>query len=94
MPDLSRGAKPRERHAWCRVKVHVYVCTKCGCGRVNEDMGRGHWRTRFYKPDGTAEDYVTPLCVIGPKTAAALRKYESAIAVGGLPKETTDDRLG
>jgi len=58
---------------------------------VNEDMGRGSWRTRFYTPDGRAEDYFTPPCRPGPRTAAALAKYESAIAVGGLPKEKGDD---
>lgn len=75
------------RHSWCRVKVHVYICTKCGGGKVNEEPQPGRWQTRFYMPNGRASIGATPPCEAGPRTAAWLRKYESAIAVGGLPKE-------
>lgn len=79
-----------ERHRWCRIRVHVYIYTVCGCGRVNEEH-RGRWLVTFHAPDGRAvEGGPTPPCRIGRHTAAYLAKYESAIAVGGLPKERAD----
>lgn len=75
------------RHRWIRVRVHVYICQRCGCGRVNEQRRGGEWVTTFHRPDGTSQSRPTPPCLVGPKTGVYLRKYETAIGVGGLPKE-------
>ncbi len=78
------------RHRWCRVRVHVYICTVCGCGRVNA-QDKGRWVTTFHAPDGhTINGGPTPACRAGRHSAAYLAKYESAIAVGGLPKERAE----
>ena len=71
-----------ERHRWVKVREHVYICRKCGCGRVNTQTSRGEWFTTFHRPDGrSVVDSHVPLCQPGPRTAAALRKYEAAIAI-------------
>jgi hypothetical protein len=81
------------RHRWCRVRVHCYICTRCGCGRVNEEA-KGRWIVTFHAPDGRAiVGGPTPPCRSGRHTAAYLAKYESAIAVGGLPKAPRDEAL-
>lgn len=78
------------RHRWVRVKVHVYICETCGCGKVNAEPQPSNWETRYFAPNGKSQTRWTPPCEVGPLTAAYLKKYESAIAVGGLPKEQAD----
>lgn len=71
----------REQHSWTKVKLHVYICCKCGCGSVNHYAGARGWITTVYYPDGTSEvsNKLRP-CARGPKTDAYLAKYASAIA--------------
>lgn len=88
--QADASAAAAKRHSWVRVKVHVYICQQCGCGRVHEDLGRGSWQTKYHKPDGTSQLIGAPRCEVGPLSAAYLGKYESAIAMGGLPKEKGD----
>lgn len=81
---MSRRA-PRpagtKRHKWVKVRLHVYICQKCGCGSVNAQDSRGGWFTTYHKPDGTSaiERHVPP-CEVGPLSTTYLTKYASAIA--------------
>lgn len=70
------------RHSWVKVRIHVYICRWCGTGRVNAQTRSGDWFTTFHRPDGSSivDSYVPP-CEAGPRTAAALAKYRSAIEV-------------
>ncbi len=77
------------RHSWVHLKVHVYICQKCGCGKVNEGEGRS-WRTKYHRPYGTSE-YLqhTPPCEVGPLTEKYLAKYQAAIVLWADRKATT-----
>jgi hypothetical protein len=71
----------RKRHRWVKLRLHVYVCRVCGCGRVNAEDRFGGWFTTFHLPDGTSRvDVHVPGCEVGERTAAVLKKHESAIA--------------
>lgn len=73
--------RPGTRHKWVKVRVHVYICTKCGCGSVNEQDARSNWFTTYHTPDGrSAVERHVPPCEVGQFTEAYLKKYESAIA--------------
>lgn len=69
----------RIRHRWHKLRTHVYVCLRCGCGKVNEIRqwgDRGEWVAVFHKSDGTsAEREGTPPCEVGVRTDRALAKY-------------------
>lgn len=70
----TAAPKPR-RHRWVHPKPHVYVCRRCGTGKVNTQGEDGRWRATFYGPDGTQTRGLTPPCVAGPRTDAHLAKY-------------------
>lgn len=76
------SAEPkRRRHRWVKLRLHVYVCRVCGCGRVNGEDRFGGWFTTFHLPDGTSRiDIHVPPCEEGARTSAVLMKYEAAIA--------------
>jgi len=75
------------RHRWVKVRIHVYVCRQCGCGRVNAQRKNGEWFTTFHRPDGTSEVLMhVPSCEPGPKTAAYLKRYELAILSAELQR--------
>lgn len=78
-----------ERHRWLKLRLHVYICRKCGTGRVNAQVAGG-WRTTYHRPDGTSEvlSHVPP-CERGPKTDAALAKYATELAAP--VKRTVDE---
>ncbi len=78
---MSGAAIAREwrRHRWVKVRLHVYICRQCGCGRVNARNHRGEWFTMFHRPDGTSTiDVHVPACAAGPRTGAYLRHHERA----------------
>lgn len=78
----------RRRHRWIRLRVHAYICERCGCGKVNTHTGGGGWVQVYHTSDGRASAArQVPECVKGLRTSAALKKYESVIGVGGLRKE-------
>ena len=70
------------RHAWVKVRVHCYICRRCGTGKVNS-LERVGWVATFHTPDGlsTVRDHVPP-CAPGPRTAQYLAKHQTAIACG------------
>lgn len=75
------------RHRWTRLREHVYICRKCGCGKVNEKIGN-EWQTTYHRPDDISEiANAVPACVVGPRTNAAIDKYADLIAAGGVPKK-------
>lgn len=77
----ERGYALTDRHSWVKLRIHVYICRKCGAGRVNEQRPDGTWRTWWHRPTG--ESLVaqrTPPCERGQMTETFLKKYEAAIA--------------
>lgn len=81
--------EPRElvlmaRHRWLKLRLHAYICTKCGTGKVNS-CDAGGWSVTYHLPDGTSHvSPRVPACAPGPRTAQYLARHESAIAVGGM----------
>lgn len=75
-----------ERHRWVRLREHVYICKKCGCGKVNEERRRGEWVTWFHAADGTTTARGTPECCVGERSQIYLDKYRAVIESGGVPK--------
>lgn len=71
-----------ERHRWVKLRLHVYICRKCGCGKVNAQDARGGWFATFHLPDGRsiAPSHVPP-CEVGPRTPAYLAKYSEVLEV-------------
>jgi hypothetical protein len=76
------SAPKRKRHKWAKVRSHVYVCAKCGTGKVNAFDERSFvWTSTWHKADGgTQVDGPTPPCEAGVRTSAALVKYAVEIA--------------
>lgn len=67
------------RHRWYHPREHVYICVKCGTGKVNRLEG-GRWLTTFHLPNGKSiETPVTPPCEEGPLTAQYIGKYANEI---------------
>lgn len=87
VPDVPAPSTPvnvekRPTHRWFKLRLHTYICQKCGAGKVNAAEGKT-WRTTFHLPDGTSvSNGKTPPCEIGPKTAAYLAHYANEIAKG------------
>lgn len=72
------------RHSWVKVRVHHYVCKKCGtCYENKQDRGGGWFRT-YYLPDRRKAnlDHVPP-CEPGATTAKRLEHFAPAIACYG-----------
>ncbi len=70
---------PGKRHKWVKLREHTYICTVCGCGRVNK-LASGGWETTFHLPDGTSRVLrKRPECEVGPKTEQYLGRYAEAI---------------
>jgi hypothetical protein len=71
------------RHRWCKLRVHVYICRKCGAGKVNaQDPKTGEWFATFHLPDGRSVRAThVPACEVGPLTDKFLGKYVDALAV-------------
>jgi hypothetical protein len=80
---VSDAAPPkRTRHKWVKLRTHVYVCAKCGTGKVNAfDDRQVGWTATWHKADGgTQVGGETPPCAAGARTEAALVKYAVEIA--------------
>lgn len=70
--DVVRGSGVRH-HSWVKVKVHNYVCRKCGARKVNVEKNPGHWVAEWHTPDGKVRELpLAPPCVEGFETAARL----------------------
>lgn len=68
------------RHSWLKLRIHVYICRRCGCGKVNAQREGGAWFATFHLPTGASvESRTVPACEVGPMTAAALGKHRDAI---------------
>lgn len=67
------------RHKWQKLRLHVYICWKCGCGRVNACV-KGQWQTTFHRPDGTSvvSAHVPP-CEVGSLTQKYLARYSDQL---------------
>lgn len=78
----SRGsvADVRSRHRWVKVRIHVYVCRRCGAGKVNA-QDAGGWFATFHMPTGrSARSAHVPACQVGPLTEKYLAKYAALLA--------------
>jgi hypothetical protein len=81
---------PAARHRWAKVKVHCYVCSKCGTCYVNKQDRTGGWFRTWHLPDGSrVHSLRTPACEAGPATAKRLQHYASAIAVALAAREAS-----
>jgi hypothetical protein len=68
------------RHSWVKIRIHVYVCKRCGMGKVNSDGADG-WQTTYHFPTGVSRiEHYTPPCEAGPLTPKYLAKYAKEIA--------------
>jgi len=68
------------RHRWVKLRIHVYICRTCGCGRVNDQDMSGRWFVTWHLPNGKAiATAKTPECATGEKTQAYLAKYAKEI---------------
>ena len=71
------------RHSWVKLRLHVYICRRCGMGKVNDPDA---FRTTFHCPDGAeVRGTKTPACEIGPRSLAALHKYANELAASKNP---------
>jgi hypothetical protein len=68
------------RHRWLKLRIHCYICRKCGTGKVNA-RGEDGWFATFYCGNGTTVlgPHVPP-CEVGPKTEAYLGKYAKELS--------------
>ncbi|CAB4177418.1 hypothetical protein UFOVP998_36 [uncultured Caudovirales phage] len=69
------------KHSWVKLRLHHYICRKCGCGKVNAQDDRRLWVTTYHLPTGESKALRhTPQCEWGPKSLAYLERYDSEIA--------------
>lgn len=67
-------------HRWVKLRLHVYICRKCGTGKVNAHRG-GEWITTYHRPTGeSVESRHVPPCEVGPRTRRYLATYSDVIA--------------
>lgn len=72
------------RHRWVKLRIHVYICRKCGCGKVNAQRG-GRWVQTYHLPTGESRQLAkAPPCEVGPQTSRYLAHYAEDIARGGM----------
>ena len=66
---VNRAAGSRvQHHSWVKVKLHNYVCRKCGTRKVNVPKGGG-WAAEWHRPDGSVLELpLSPKCEVGPQT--------------------------
>jgi hypothetical protein len=84
-----------ERHSWVKLRIHVYICVKCGAGRENKQDRIGGWYTTWFLPTGERRNtFERPPCVRGPLTDRYLGKYadhiEAAVAVRSARRGSRD----
>lgn len=62
------------RHSWTKLKLHNYLCRKCGTGKRNERRETGEWFATFHRADGSviASAHV-PACETGQLTDERLK---------------------
>jgi hypothetical protein len=75
-----RDETPKPRHKWVKLRLHVYLCRKCGTGYVNAQTAGGVWYRTYHRADGISEvSTCVPECAPGPRGARALQKYADAL---------------
>ncbi len=61
------------RHSWTKLKLHNYLCKKCGTGKRNAQRESGEWFTTWHRADGTVVvSIATPACEPGELTPERL----------------------
>lgn len=67
--DFSRPV----RHAWVKLKLHNYICRKCGTGKRNAQDRSGEWFATYHRATGeiVTSRYV-PECEVGQLTTERL----------------------
>lgn len=81
------------RHSWVKLRVHVYMCKKCGTAYENKQDRTGGWYRTYFLPDRRQVNAShVPPCEPGPTTSKRIEHYAAAIAcygVGGAKSEET-----
>lgn len=73
----------RPRHSWVKLRLHTYICRRCGCGKVNAQKA-GAWQTTFHLPTGASVVSASvPACKPGQYTPAFLLKYKAEVLAAG-----------
>ncbi len=79
---MSDAPSRLARHRWVKLRLHVYICRRCGAGKVNAQDAGGRWRATFHLPSGRSVTVGhVPRCVVGPLTEKYLGKYRATLAV-------------
>jgi hypothetical protein len=79
----ARRADRPQRHRWVHPRDHLYLCLRCGTGKVNAQDAEGRWGVTWHRPDGTPQHGgPTPECAVGANTKRYLAKY------GLVPEES------
>jgi hypothetical protein len=61
------------RHSWTKLKLHNYLCRKCGTGKRNARRENGEWFATYHRANGEAVESIhVPPCETGPLTAKRL----------------------
>lgn len=69
----SRVEMSKSRHSWTKLKVHNYLCKKCGTGKRNVQSENGEWFATYHRADGTVVvSAQTPPCETGQLTKERL----------------------
>lgn len=75
-------------HSWFKVKLHNYICDKCGVRKINVVQGDS-WTTEWHLLDGsTRRQPLAPACVEGSETTARLAwlaSFKAQIAAAAVP---------
>lgn len=92
------------RHRWVKLRLHTYICRRCGCGKVNA-LRDGRWFATFHLPTGETvhtgvaadlqnipKSATVPACKPGPYTPAFLLKYKAEVLAAG--RKATSKRGG
>lgn len=71
----------KPRHGWVKLRLHFYICRKCGTGKENVQKGDNYYETMYHLPTGESKFMKnTPACEVGPRTVKYLAKYAEQIA--------------
>lgn len=76
--ESTTAAAPR--HSWLKLRLHVYMCIRCGAGYENIQDRTGGWYRRWFLPDRSTVNTLRTLpCEPGPTTAKRILHYSAQL---------------